>query len=174
MNIKDCRISILNKKVIIFDKKKDENGKITIKDILDYTYKKGILKNVYLSENNEDLISLENFGLDTINKIKTLSIRAIPECIMVKDKITNNCIFYKFNIKNFNDNYFNITNKKINLKEDNFKWIEQFPADIFQFKKENLDKYKEEGKDISYFKFYNSFIVISENLEYVMSPPLEI
>ena len=67
MDIKDCQISISIKGAMFFEK---QNGKIIIKDILDYTYKKEILKNVYISKNNEDLVSLNNFGLDTVNIIK--------------------------------------------------------------------------------------------------------
>jgi hypothetical protein len=163
MDIKDCQIAILNKKKMFFEK---QNEKIIIKDILDYTYKKGILKNVYLSKNNEDLISLNNFELDTINIIKRLSLKAIPEKIYVKDKITNNYTIYSFNIKNFNDNYFKITKKNINLKEEDFKWIQQYPTDIFEdvYIQKKLDTYKKEGKNFSYFKFNNSFIVISDYL----------
>ena len=88
---------------------------------------------------------------------------AIPETIMLKDKTTNNRTIYIFNIKNFNDNYFKIINKNINLKENNFKWIQQYSSDMFEdiYIKKKLDNYKKERKQFSYFKFHNSFIIIS-------------
>lgn len=149
-------IGIIGKKAAFLEK---QNKKIIIKDILNYTYKKGILENVYLSENNEDLISLNNFE-SIMNRIRMMCFNTMPEKIILGDG-EKNMILYKFNIKNFNDNYFKIMKKNINLKEDNFNRIVTINHSFHTYNAEEhiqktKDNYKKEGRKYILFETNNT------------------